>query len=264
MGPVPEGDTIHRLARDQRRDLVGRPVAVSSPQGRFADGAASIDGRVVDRIEAHGKHLFQHLDGLIVHVHLGLIGRFRAQPSPPEDPVGEVRLREEGPDRTWDLSGPQACRLITPDERDEIVDGLGPDPLRRAVDADRVWEGIHRSDRAIGVLLLDQSVVAGIGNVYRAELLFLCGIDPRRPGSSLSRGEVDGLWLAARDLLRRGVRLGRIVTRDPDEVSLPVGRLGEDERLYVYQRSTCRRCGAALSRFPLGGRTIWACPVCQR
>ena len=82
--------------------------------------------------------------------------------------------------------------------------------------------------------------------------------------TTLARDEVDGLWLAARELLRRGVRLGRIVTRDPDEVSLPVGRLGDDERLYVYQRSTCRRCGAALSRFPLGGRTIWACPVCQR
>ncbi len=260
---MPEGDTIHGIARDQQRDFAGHAIAVSSPQGRFEEGAAGIDGRVVGRVEAYGKHLFQHLEGDIVHIHLGLIGRFRPQPSPPEAPVGEVRLRQVSPAATWDLSGPQTCRVITPHERDEVVAELGPDPLRRGADSEAMWHGIHGSDRAIGALLLDQSVVAGIGNVYRAELLYLCGIHPTRPGSSLSRDEVDSLWRATSDQMRRGLRLRRMVTRDPEEVSVPLGRLPDEERLYVYQRDTCRRCGSALSRFELGGRTTWACPFCQ-
>lgn len=243
---MPEGHTIHRLARDQGRDLAGGPVAVSSPQGRFAAGAARIDGRRLDRIEAYGKHLFYWWAGdEVLHVHLGLFGKFRRQPAPPPEPFGEVRLRMVGAEHAWDLSGATACELFTPDDRDRIVARLGPDPLRRDADASRFVGRVTRSRAPIGGLLLDQAVVAGIGNVYRAEILLLHGIHPLREGRSLSTEEAAAIWDTTAALLRQGVRRNRIEPRN------------------AYKREDCGLCGGPLEVLTLGARRTWACPACQ-
>ena len=120
---MPEGHTIHRLGRDLAADLKGRRVPASSPQGRFADGAARLDGATMTAAEAWGKHLFCHWDtGDVLHVHLGLIGKFR--PGPLDDPGGDtVRLRLEGHQRAWQLTGPQTCAVITPEEDEETAAG---------------------------------------------------------------------------------------------------------------------------------------------
>lgn len=261
---MPEGHTIHRLAKDLAKDLRHHEIAASSPQGRFADSAARFDGAVLTRTEAWGKHLFSWWDnGELLHVHLGLIGKWRRRPSPPPEVVGAVRLRLEGPDHTWDLSGPTTCRLITPGDRDKVVDELGPDPLRRNADPDRFAANLARRKVPIGQALLDQKVVAGIGNVYRAELLFICGIHPLVPANRLDLHEVRGLWDEMVAQLKAGVRRNRIVTVDPAFMGKPLSRLRRDESVWVYKREHCRRCGSELEVIPLGGRRIWACPVHQ-
>ena len=261
---MPEGHTIHRLARDLQATLAGSPVRATSPQGRFVRGAAAIDGRPLVRAEAWGKYLFCDFGtDEVLHVHLGLIGKFRDKGAPAPDPVGEVRLRLEGPTATWDLSGPTRCDLVDPAEQDRITASLGADPLRRRPDVWGARDVFARSDRAVGALLLDQSVIAGIGNVYRAEILFLCGIRPDRPASRVTDDEFDLLWAETVRLLRLGVRLGRIVTTDPEEVGRPRSRMRADDRLYVYHREFCRRCGATLRTLRLGGRPITFCPTCQ-
>lgn len=266
---MPEGHIIHRLAREFGRTLGGSPVRASSPQGRFAAGAAQLDGASLRRAEAWGKYLFcefgtsDDLDDRVLHVHLGLIGQFRRRPSPPPEPVGVVRLRLEGEAATWDLSGPARCELITPEEQAEIVGRLGPDPLRRNKGPGLMAESLARTRRPIGATLLDQSVVAGIGNVYRAELLFLSGIHPLRPSSEVTREETYHLWERTVDLMRIGRRLGRIVTTDPDEIGRPRARMRDDDRLYVYHRDHCRRCGSEIRTVAVGGRPCWFCPTHQ-
>lgn len=262
---MPEGHTIHRLARDQRRDLVGRPVRASSPQGRFGAGAEVLDGATPTRIEAFGKHLFHHYDsGDSLHVHLGLIGKFDRCSTPPPEPVGEVRLRLEGSDHTWDLRGPMICALVGPDQVDAVIGKLGPDPLRRDASPARFVDRVRRSPKPIAALLLDQTVVAGIGNVFRAEMLFLAGIDPETPGRSLCEEQVAELWTLARELLRAGVRRNRIVTVRPDELDGPVSRVTRAEATYVYHREICRRCGSTIQQLEIAGRRIDRCPTCQR
>lgn len=199
----------------------------------------------------------------MLHVHLGLIGKFRRRPSPAPDPVGAVRLRLEGAAATWDLSGPARCELITPEQQVEIVAGLGPDPLRRNARPDRLADRLALTRRPIAATLLDQSIVAGVGNVYRAELLFLGGIHPMRPSSDLSAGEVEELWQRTVELMRIGVRLGRIVTTDPEEIGRPRSRMRSDDRLYVYHRDHCRRCGSEIRTVQVGGRPCWYCPTHQ-
>ena len=261
---MPEGHTIHRLARDLNRTLGRRPVQATSPQGRFSGGAAAIDGCVLESAQAWGKYLFCDFGtGDVLHVHLGLIGKFRRRAFPPEEPIGEVRLRLVGEDTTWDLSGPTRCELVDPDDQVRIVAKLGPDPLRSDADPGAARARLSRTARPIGATLLDQSIIAGIGNVYRAELLFLCGIHPARPSDTISDDEFDGLWERTVDLLRIGERLGRIVTTDPDEIGTPRGRMRRDDRLYVYHREHCRRCGDPLRTDPIGGRPISWCPTCQ-
>jgi endonuclease-8 len=126
---MPEGHTLHRLARLHRRRYAGDPVEVSSPQGRFATSAEVVDGRVLERAEAYGKHLFHHYGpDLVVHVHLGLYGTFSDLPLPAAAPRGLVRMRMVGPTHHADLRGPTACELITDDEVAAIRARLGADP----------------------------------------------------------------------------------------------------------------------------------------
>ena len=261
---MPEGHTIHRLARDLRRTLGGAVVEASSPQGRFHDGAQLLHGRPLTRADAWGKHLFLDFADRALHVHLGLIGKFR--PVPTTEPERDsIRLRLTGRDQAWDLTGPQDCRLIDPAEREELISRLGPDPLRRGARAGDVATGLARKRIPVAAALLDQSVVAGIGNVYRAEFLFLLGIDPHRPAQQLSAREVDALWELAKVQLRRGVQLNRIVTVSKEDAGRSPGRLARDESLYVYQRDglPCRRCGTEISIGPIAGRSCWWCPRCQ-
>jgi formamidopyrimidine-DNA glycosylase len=249
---LPEGHTLHRLAKDQRRDLRGHKVTVSSPQGRFAESAQRLDQHVVERVDAYGKHLFSRFDsGDTLHVHLGLIGKFRRQASPPAAPVGIVRLRLEGPTATWDLNGPTVCRVIDPDEMQRVISALGPDPLRRGADPERFIEAVQRSSKPIGALLLDQSVIAGIGNVFRAEVLFVHGIHPSTPGASLDREAIESIWNTLSRWLRVGVRSNRIVTNT------------RAEPLHVYHHDECIVCGTPLVAIEVGNRRIDLCPMCQ-
>jgi endonuclease-8 len=204
---MPEGHTIHRIARDHTKLLVGRVVTVRSPQGRFQASADLVDGVVLDRIEPHGKHLFYSwANSLVGHVHLGLFGRFRVHlGAEPPEPIGMVRMRMSTEAATVDLSGPTACEIFTKAERDAIVARLGPDPLRRDARPAVVVERVQRSKQPIGALLLDQRVISGLGNVYRAEALFLNGIHPRRAGKDLDAAEVEALWsTSVRDAAPRG------------------------------------------------------------
>jgi endonuclease VIII len=249
---VPEGHTLHRLAKDQRRDLRGHKVAVSSPQGRFAESAQLLDQHIVERVDAFGKHLFSRFDsGDVLHVHLGLIGKFRRQPSPPAAPVGIVRMRVEGPTSTWDLNGPTICRVIDLHEMERVIDTLGPDPLQRRAEPEPFIRAVQRSSKPIGALLLDQSVIAGIGNVFRAEVLFVHGIHPLTPGAALDRETLRAIWDTLSRWLRDGVRRNRIVTNT------------RAEPLHVYHHDVCGVCGSPLSTIDVGNRRIDLCPMCQ-
>ncbi|MEO9326218.1 DNA-formamidopyrimidine glycosylase family protein [Nocardioides sp. C4-1] len=269
---MPEGHTIHRLARRHRRLFVGQVVAASSPQGRFAEGAAELDGRRLVATDAWGKHLFHRYepDGPHpwLHVHLGLFGRYRDGYGDPPPARGALRLRlvVQGPKSAWaDLRGPTACELMSDAERDALLGRLGPDPLQPSSDPDIAGHRVSRSRRAIGALLMDQSVVAGVGNVYRAEVLFRHGVDPLLPGRDLDPVVWTAMWDDLAVLMSDGVRTNRIVTTDPDDRERPHGRPRKVDSHYVYGRAglPCRRCGTTVLRAELAARSLFWCPVCQ-
>lgn len=261
---MPEGHTIHRLAREHTRRLRGDVLEVTSPQGRIADGAARVSGRRLVEVSAYGKHLFYAFDGAdIVHVHLGLFGKFFTYAPPPPDPRSTVRLRMSAERWTVDLIGAPCCEVVAPDEAAAVVARLGPDPLRRDADPDRAWARLHRRSTPIGHALMDQSVVAGVGNVYRAEALFVHGIHPERPARDLSPDQWSELWSTLVNMLRRGVADGVIITVDPAEIGKPRNRIAKGEALWVYKQDRCRRCRTPVRRWDLGGRWAYACERCQ-
>lgn len=263
---MPEGHTIHRQARLQREALGLRPLGVSSPQGRFFEGARILDGRRLEGIDAYGKHLVYRFEARrILHVHLGLFGRFRIFRDGAPAPSPNARLVLRG-DAEVHLSGPTICRVIDPAQLAVLRSRLGPDPLDPGADPAPFFDTLTRRTTPIGAALLDQSLIAGIGNVYRSELLFLTGLHPDRPAASLGPAERTAIWDRAVDLLADGERTGRIVTVDPRDVGAARRRdLPEGLRLYVYDRlhRPCRRCATDIVRWELGGRDIWACPSCQ-
>lgn len=160
-----------------------------------------------------------------------------------------------------DLIAPLVCELGDEALRDKLVGKLGPDPLRDDADPEVAWAAIRASRRPIGALLLDQSVVAGIGNVLRAELLNMTGHPPEPRGLDASRRTFDDLWITTRGVMRVAAEEGRIITRRP--VGVPAADLDEIQGRFVYKRERCGRCGSLLEPLEIAVRAINACPVCQ-
>ncbi|MFD8739600.1 Fpg/Nei family DNA glycosylase [Streptomyces sp. NPDC059618] len=268
---MPEGHTIHRLAEDYRAAFGGRGVRVTSPQGKFGDAAALLDGSVLTTTQAHGKHLFLGFGPQRwVHIHLGLFGKvgFGGTPAPP--PTDTVRLRLVNDTAYVDLRGPTTCALITDDEKNAIHDRLGPDPLRPDADPSAAYRRVSRSRTTIAALLMDQKVIAGVGNVYRAEVLFRHGIDPYRAGRDLGATQWDAIWADLVDLMREGVRNNRIDTVRPEHMPEAMGRPPRVDdhggEVYVYRRASlpCHICGGEISTADLAARNLFWCPGCQR
>ncbi|MGH3329678.1 MAG: Fpg/Nei family DNA glycosylase [Nocardioidaceae bacterium] len=280
---MPEGHTLHRLAATLADRFAGRVVDVSSPQGRFAASSAQLTGTELKDAEAWGKHLFVEFEGdRFVHVHLGLYGKFDVYDGPAPDPVGQIRLRlvstdspagSEGsttPGGSYaDLRGASACELLTPDGRQDVVDRLGPDPLRKDAEPGRAWLRISRSKAPIGALLMDQKVLAGVGNVYRAEVLFRHRIHPLRPGNTLRTGQFQAMWDDLVGLMQYGVLTGRIDTvRDehtPEAMNREPRRDDHGGEVYVYRRhdQSCHVCGGKVRTEVLAARNLFWCPRCQ-
>lgn len=266
---MPEGHTLHRLAKLHQKRYARRPVRVSSPQGRFA-AASFVDGRVLRRAEAYGKHLF-HIYGTdaIVHVHLGLYGSFREESLPAALPVGQVRMRMVGETHWTDLHGPTKCELLNAVQMTALLTRLGPDPLRRNADPEQAWARLSRSRLPVAALLMDQRVLAGVGNVYRAEVLFRHGVAPMLPGHDVDRALWTDMWDDLVALMHDGVRTGRIDTVRDEHLPEVTGRAPRRDRhggeVYVYRRpgQPCLVCGTLVSMADLAGRNLYWCPTCQ-
>jgi endonuclease-8 len=274
---MPEGHTLHRLADELTATFAGRVVRTGSPQGRFADSAALVDGQVLVGAEAWGKHLFIGFpDDRFIQVHLGLYGSFDVHSGVVAVPVptGQVRLRIVAVDRDGhayaDLRGATTCELVTREQRQAVLDRSGPDPLRENADPMLAWERIRRSRAPIGGLLMDQSVLAGVGNVYRAEVLFRHRIDPLRPGNTLRVGQWRAVWDDLVELMQEGVRTGRIDTVRPEHTPEAMGRAPRRDdhggEVYVYRRTgqPCHVCGTPVRTQELQGRNLFWCAHCQR
>ncbi len=265
---------MHRLARDLGRDLRGHAVAATSPQGRLTAAAELVNGEVVTGTEAYGKNVRVRFGDVGLRIHLGLIGSMKQVPAdtPTRDTIrlriGRAPGSLDGAETStvWDLVAPQRCDVVTDADWNATIAKFGPDPLRRgAKRASEFAANIARRSIPLGVALLDQRVVAGVGNVYRSELAFLVGVDPRRPANSLSEHQVGQLWEVMVAQMRDGVKRGRIVTVSARDGGKAPGRLAPDESLYAYKRASepCRRCGTPVASEDVDGRNVWWCPSCQ-
>jgi endonuclease VIII len=257
---MPEGHTLHRAARDQRPMLVGQRLAVSSPQGRFAEGAARLNGQGCAAVEAYGKHLIYRFEGGdALHIHLGLYGQFRSAPTPAPEPRGAVRVRMVSTSHVIDINGPNTCEVLDGAGLADLTARIGPDVLRDDADPDRAFARISKSRTGIGALIMDQSVMAGVGNIYRSEILWRQRLHPDVPGRHIGRAAFDRLWADAVHLLRLGVEHDAIITNEAADAA--VTKYGE--RVNIFARENCPACAGAIRRFEIAGRRAFACDACQ-
>jgi endonuclease-8 len=264
---MPEGHTIRHLATVLSYGYVGTPVEASSPQGRFTEGAELITNRVMTDTSAHGKHLFLHFDADVVHIHLGLYGWFKNKKNKGQEPTPATRLRLTNSEYLSDLSGPTVCEILTESECQIKLNKLGPDPIHEDADPEKAWHKIHKSSKTIGGLLMDQSTIAGIGNVYRAEILFINNLSPFIPGKEIKREVFDKVWDDSVRLLRLGAQDGHIRTVDQKHLAgEKVDLHGKTQYSYVYKRTgqQCLLCDSHVMSDMLDGRTLYWCPSCQQ
>lgn len=267
---MPEGHVLHRLARVINRDFATHRVGVSSPQGRFAQASAQLDRSTLIRAEAVGKHLLIDFWGeRTVWIHLGLIGKMRLVPVQDLISPQTLRLRIVRGDQALELRGPQWCRLITPVERAGVLARCGPDPIRPDADPERAWARVSESKKAIGQVLMDQAVFAGVGNIFRAEVLYRHRIDPEVPANLLPREVFDSIWADLVALMSAAVEVGRIDTVAPEHTPEAMGRTPRVDahggEVYVYRRlgQDCLVCGSPVVGEDMAGRSLYRCPTCQ-
>lgn len=268
---MPEGHSILRASR-LWNTMRGASLQISSPQGRFTEEALALDGLPLLNAEPYGKHLFLHFGSeKIVHIHLALYGRHYVFENPPPQPRPTVRLRIVGENKTIDLVGPAVCKLLDKEAYEKVLARLGPDPLKLEEAPEEFISRMAKSKKPIGQVLMDQTLIVGIGNVYRAELLFFLAMDPWKPANELTRDEWQKLWRMARELLETGSRLkGRTLTLIP-ELSLPKTMKGpaplatEERFSYAYAATDkpCLACGTKIKGELFYGRTLYYCPRCQ-
>lgn len=326
---MPEGHSVHRIARQFALHFVGQRVNATSPQGRFAAGAKKIDGHVMTEAKAVGKQLYLGFDNdLFLRVHLGIYGawdfagditadaaiasadgrigqtnqrgtaaetvvgehedslhsigaprrtrlRMAEQESIgeelltfPSEPIGQVRVRLLTDAAVADLRGPTACEVLTPAEADAVIAKLGPDPMIAdpAVGEERFVAAVRKKPTPIGLLLMNQAIVAGIGNVYRAELLFRANLNPHTPGKLVPEESVRALWRDWTHLLEIGVHTGQMMTMEPLNAEQHSAALANRaDRHWVYHREglPCRVCGTHIVMEMAAGRKLYWCPRCQ-
>lgn len=278
---MPEGHVIHRLADEFTRIFGTQRLHITSPQGRFATEAELVDGSRLERAEAFGKHLFLHFDAAsdehIIYIHLGLIGHLRFEDR--EKVWGQIRLRiealaddgssEDTTNLAANLRGPQWCRLITDEEYAIAVGKIGEDPIRDDANPRQVWAKVQRSKRSIGSLLMDQKLFAGVGNIYRAEVLFRHQQSPFTPGNAIDRSVFFAIWEDLVVLMRQGVVDGEINTVRAEHTPEVMHRPARDDEhggeVYVYRRAgdDCYVCGSDIAMKAYEGRNLFWCPTCQ-
>lgn len=263
---MPEGHTVHRTARRFASDFGNQELEISSPQGRFSESGL-ISGQALLSAEAIGKQMFLHFQPGVIRIHLGIYGkwRFREFAANPPEPIGQVRARFLGRATVADLVGPTVCELITLEAVEAFRLKLGPDPLKEdptGTDLARFLERAAKTRVPIGQLLMDQSAIAGIGNVYRAELLFRQNQNPHTPSSSVPADVLKNIWDDAKNLMKIGVEKGIMLTREGFLEGFPKPA----DRYYVYKREgqKCRICGGKISLELMNTRKLYWCASCQK
>ena len=263
---MPEGNEIHRYAAMHSKAFAGKKVHVDSPNGRVTE-AELLDGRKLRSIEAVGKHLgYIFGKDLIFHVHLGRFGDFTEGRMPYPEPKGALRLRMWTAKDWLELRGATDSRVFSDEEWQALLARLGADPLRSGSDPQAAFEVIQKRKTPIAALLMDQTIFAGIGNIYRAELLYRARLDPYRPGNQVELATLKAIWKDAVALMPDGMVDRRIVTTRPKDRPHPRGVPERSEVHYVYHRTgkPCWICGTKVERAEMAGRTLYWCPTCQK
>jgi endonuclease-8 len=263
---MPEGPQVARYARLHNDRLAGRHVHVDSPSGRSDEIAALLDGETVAGVSAIGKHLLYDFgDDRYLHVHLGRFGRFVEGALPEPEIHGTVRLRMRTDERWYELRGATAIDLYDAEDLRRLKARIGPNPLDPRARPKPAYDVIAESDAPIGLLLMDQAVIAGVGNIYRCEVLFINRIHPKQPGRTISAPAWRAIWRDLRRVMTANAVDGRIVTTAAADRPHPRGAVRAGERFYVYHRTglPCRRCGAMIREMTMGSRRVFWCPTDQ-
>jgi endonuclease-8 len=258
---MPEGDVVWRVARQLHEALAGRVLTVSDFRvPRYA--TTDLTGRRVIEARPRGKHLMVRVEGgVTVHTHLKMEGAWRISPAAGRWPPRDHRVRLVLANRDWLAAGYRLgiVEVLTTAREDRVTGHLGPDLLGPDWDAAEAVRRLTADPvRAIGEALLDQRNLAGIGNLYKSETLFLRGVSPWQPADEVP-GLPELVELARRLLDANKARVGQVTTGDP----------ARGAQTWVYGRAgqPCRRCRTVIRRADQGRvleeRITFWCPACQ-
>lgn len=276
---MPELPEVETIRRSLEKKVIGKSIekveALLSQivkQPAYEDFAAGVKGEIIENLGRRGKYLLFHFkSGKTLVVHLRMTGQLIY--CPPNEPrekhlcliftLENQETREESNLRYLDIRRFGCFYLLNPGERLPGIEKLGPEPLENEFTLDYLKRALQGKKGKIKALLLDQEVIAGLGNIYVDECLFRAGIRPERTGNSLNLKEIERLHQAIPEVLKESIsRRGTTISDYLDSE----GKKGTFQNyLQVYGRGgeECVNCGSVIQRIKLGGRSTCFCPQCQ-
>ena len=268
MPELPEVETVVRGLQPALTGQILERVELKRPDLRFPfpEGfAAALQGHQIERVARRAKYMLWHLEtGDTALMHLGMSGRFTFASGPLTRHDHAVfvtqagtKLRYNDPRRFGFMD------LIRAGQASKFLDPLGPEPLSNAFDAAYLYDQVQGRTATIKACLLDQRLVAGVGNIYACEALFQAGLDPRRRAGSLTPRQAEALSVAIGQVLRRAIAAGGSSLRDFVQAD---GQLGYFQHAWaVYGRAglPCPDCTTPIQRLVQSNRSSFFCEVCQ-
>jgi formamidopyrimidine-DNA glycosylase len=265
---VPELPEVEAVCRKLRRDAVGAPIErvivyrARSTHPQHPSELERAAGQRIKSVERRGKNILIHLSGgFVLRVHLRMTGNLFVVP---DARLHSERVRvsfalQDGRGLVFeDTRALGVINLHRTEDLDRVLSNIGIDPLTRAFTPEWLVQAASASKQPAKLFLMDQSIIAGVGNIYAAEALFRARIDPRKPMSGIRRPKLEALHAAVVDILRQGIKAAVIAYSKPGDYS--------DTRFIVYDRKDepCDTCGRKIRRIVQGGRSTYFCPGCQR
>ncbi len=276
---MPELPEVELVARSLERLVAGRRIEAAkllrpglAPENTPREFARALRGVRIERVGRRGKHILAEMDnGRVLITHLRMTGRFLMLPARGALPKHTHALFQLEEGRRLAFTDQRHFGLMKVIRTEQLAEArelrdLAPEPFSDEFTPEQLAGVLARTRRTLKDVLLDQTKVTGLGNIYAAEVLFLARLDPFVPANALSRRDVARLHRAVLDVLGEAIAHGSTMNVDPEDIEASYFGGGYNKRWRVYDREgePCQTCGSAVSRVSHAGRSTYFCPRCQR
>lgn len=272
---MPEIAEVRTVARTLNKKIVGRKIeSIETPYDKIIEGSVTdfkkgVVGKYITNVDNYGKWIFITLGDVTIMSHLRMEGKYYIKPTDEKWDKHEhiIMHLDDGTDlRYHDVRKFGKMILVNTDEiyKQKEISKLGIEPDNHSLTKEYIYHSIHDSKLPIKTLMLDQTIINGLGNIYADEVLFRSNINPLRLGSSITLAECDKIKTSAKEIITKATELGGSTIRSYTSSLGVTGSYQDELMVHTKEKEPCKICGTIIEKTRVGGRGTYFCSKCQK